>query len=284
MISKFTITTLDSFTLSVTKFVPEETPIAGIIINSATAVKQGYYAKFAKYLADQGYFVVTYDYRGIGESSIKNYRDQRLSMRAWGEQDFSAVIDWSVSNYNHLDWHCIGHSVGGQIIGFAENNTLLRSIFCVSSQSGYWGHWESLAKPKMFFLWYLIIPLFSKFFGKVPGALLGGESLPAGIAQQWAYWGRHADYIVDRKGQPIRQGFSQLKCSIKFIMIDDDKDFAPPKAVKALRSFYKNANTSLETINTKNFGKKHIGHFGFFRSDNKSNLWELPLNWLSDFA
>jgi len=284
MIEKFTITTQDGFTLSVTKYVPKEAPIAGIIINSATAVKQGYYAKFTQYLAEQGYLVLTYDYRGIGESSVKDYRDQRLSMRAWGEQDFAAVIDWSMSNYSQLDWHCIGHSVGGQIIGFAPNNIHLKSIFCVSSQSGYWGHWESFGKPKMLFLWYLVIPLFCKVLGKVPGPLLGGESLPAGIAQQWAYWGRHTDYIVDKKGKPIRQGFSQLKCSIKFLMIDDDKDFAPPKAVMALRSFYNNADTSLETINTKKLGKKHIGHFGFFRSENKSNLWEMPLNWLSDIA
>jgi len=284
MTKKFNITTQDGFTLSATNFAPEDAPIAGIIINSATAVKQGYYAKFAKYLAEQGYLVLTYDYRGIGESSIKNYRDPRLSMRAWGEQDFSAVIDWSMSNFSNLDWHCIGHSVGGQIIGFAPNNTRLKSIFCVSSQSGYWGHWESFAKPKMFFLWYFVIPLFSKLIGKVPGFLLGGESLPAGVAQQWAYWGRHADYIVDRKGKPIRQGFSQLECAIKFLMIDDDKDFAPPKAVMALRRFYNNANTSLETLNTKDLGKKHIGHFGFFRSENKSNLWVLPLKWLSDFA
>lgn len=265
-------------------YIPEKAPIAGIIINSATAVTQGYYAKFTQYLAEQGYLVLTYDYRGIGESSVKNHRDQGLSMLAWGDQDFAAIIDWSTSNYSQLDWHCIGHSVGGQIIGFAENNTQLKSIFCVSSQSGYWGHWESFGKAKMLFLWYLLIPLLSKLLGKVPGPLLGSESLPAGIAQQWAYWGRHSDYIVDRKGKPIRKGFSQLKCAIKFIVIDDDTDFAPPKAVMALKSFYNNADTTLETIYTKNLGKKYIGHFGFFRSEYKRNLWELPLNWLSDFA
>jgi predicted alpha/beta hydrolase len=40
-----------------------------VLIAPATAVPQGYYAKFARYLAaTQGFRVVTLDYRGIGRS------------------------------------------------------------------------------------------------------------------------------------------------------------------------------------------------------------------------
>ncbi|RLZ11740.1 serine aminopeptidase domain-containing protein [Faecalibacter macacae] len=39
-----------------------------IVISSAIGVKQSFYSKYATYLANKGYLVFTYDYRGIGES------------------------------------------------------------------------------------------------------------------------------------------------------------------------------------------------------------------------
>ena len=41
-------------------------PVA--IINAATSVRCHYYSRFAEYLYAHGWNVVTYDYRGIGES------------------------------------------------------------------------------------------------------------------------------------------------------------------------------------------------------------------------
>src|SRR5579883_2471388 len=39
-----------------------------VVVNSATGVRRDYYAPFARFLAERGYTVVTYDYRGIGGS------------------------------------------------------------------------------------------------------------------------------------------------------------------------------------------------------------------------
>ena len=39
-----------------------------MLIVPAMGVDQRYYAAFASWLADQGYFVVTFDYRGMGRS------------------------------------------------------------------------------------------------------------------------------------------------------------------------------------------------------------------------
>lgn len=277
------IKTEDGLTLSASQFIPDANAKGGVIINSATAVKQEYYAKFAEFLRRNGYFVVTYDYRGIGRSSIQNSRDKRLTMRAWGEKDLSAVIEWATTQQPLIEWHCIGHSVGGQIIGFAENNHSLKSVYCVSSQSGYWNHWESIGKLRMLAMWYAIVPGLAACLGKVPGIFLGGESLPEGVARQWAYWGRDANYIVDDKGTPIRTGFARMECNMKFLLIDDDLDFAPPKAVEALRGFYANANSHLEVISTEQLGNK-IGHFGFFRSKHETALWPNALEWIDAHA
>lgn len=285
MIEQLRILTRDKVEIAATVFRPESHPKAGIIINSATAVKQSYYANFAQYLMSQGFVVISYDYRSIGASKISNKTSSaKLAMRAWGEQDFAAVIDWASAQFSELDWHCIGHSVGGQLIGLAHNNTRLKSAYCVAAQSGYWGHWGIMERPKILLTWYGFAPLFSTLIGKMPGFLLGGESLPAGIAKEWARWCRHPDYIVDENGQPIREGFERLRCKIKFLIIDDDKAFAPAKAVEALSHFYTHAQKDIQTLYPKAFGAEKIGHFGFFKRQHQQSLWQLPMQWFSQFS
>lgn len=271
----------DNIKLSATLYQPQGQVKAGIIINSATAVKQSYYANFAQYLSQQGFLVVTYDYRGIGLSKLGEGLDNVFTMQQWGEYDLAAVIDWSTEQYPQLKWHCLGHSVGGQIIGFAANNTELSSVLCISSQSGYWGHWRKLLKTRMFATWHLLIPLLVKLTGQIPGRFIGGEDLPGGIAKQWAYWGRHKDYIVDDEAQPIRKGFEQVTCDMKFIIIADDEQFAPASAVKALASFYQHADVRLETIEAKQANLKAIGHFGYFKQRQDPSLWNIAVDWLT---
>ncbi|MFV8454952.1 alpha/beta fold hydrolase [Vibrio owensii] len=281
MKNEFVLKTPDALSIHARVFHPESEVKAGIIINAATAVKQSYYQRFAQFLAQNGYLVVTYDYRGIGQSAIQDTRDPRLTMQAWGEKDLATVIDWATTHHPALDWHCIGHSVGGQILGLAANNTIFKSVYCVSSQSGYWANWEGVSKPRMFAMWYFAVPVLSTLFGKVPGVFLGGEALPECIAKQWAYWGRDPHYIIDENGTPIRENFEKMTCDIKFKLIDDDMDFAPPKSVHQLASFYSNANVEIETVKTKQLGTK-VGHFGFFRKKHEDDLWLDALAWLNN--
>ncbi|TMP38751.1 alpha/beta hydrolase family protein [Pseudoalteromonas rubra] len=280
MTQEITIQTQDGIALSATLYLPDKPITGGVVINSATAVKQTYYQAFATFMAQQGFAVITYDYRGIGKSAIANFRDPRLTMHAWGAFDFAAIIDWTQTHYPELNWHCIGHSVGGQLVGLADNNSNLKSVYCIASQSGYWKHWEAFHKPKIFTLWYAVIPVLSLLLGRVPGRLLGGECLPERIARQWAYWGRNPHYIVDNAGQPIRDGFERLTCAMKFIQIDDDQAFAPPRAVNALASYYRNASTQIEHIQSSAQHGGRVGHFGFFRRQHAASLWPDVVNWL----
>ena len=59
--------TSDQYDISITLLNPKfgaETSL----VNSATGVKQQTYYDFAQYFADNGYTVITYDYRGISLS------------------------------------------------------------------------------------------------------------------------------------------------------------------------------------------------------------------------
>ncbi len=57
-----------------------------VIINAATSVRCRHYSRFAAYLFCHGFDVMTYDYRGIGESrseSIKGLRASWLTGALW---------------------------------------------------------------------------------------------------------------------------------------------------------------------------------------------------------
>ena len=63
-----TFTTADGTVLSGTLFEGNNTSALPVVIGSALAVNQRYYAAFAQWLADQGRCVMTFDVRGVGAS------------------------------------------------------------------------------------------------------------------------------------------------------------------------------------------------------------------------
>jgi predicted alpha/beta hydrolase len=63
-----------------------------VIINAATSVRCRHYSRFADYLFANGFDVITYDYRGIGESRSGSLRGFKASWSDWGTLDFEAIL------------------------------------------------------------------------------------------------------------------------------------------------------------------------------------------------
>ena len=61
----------DGYLLAASLFLPRGAKRHAVLINSATAVPRKIYRGFAGYLAGRGCAVLTYDYRGIGDSRQK---------------------------------------------------------------------------------------------------------------------------------------------------------------------------------------------------------------------
>lgn len=69
----------DGFRLAATLFRAPHEDAPLVIIAAATAVKRGYYEKFARFLAQKGFQALTFDYRGIGAIHGRRVlRDSRL--------------------------------------------------------------------------------------------------------------------------------------------------------------------------------------------------------------
>ena len=79
-----------------------------VLINSATAVPRKLYRGFAGYLARRGCAVLTYDYRGTGDSrqqALTGYNQPKslvgfkASMSDWAAQDIAAAVAWMRERY-----------------------------------------------------------------------------------------------------------------------------------------------------------------------------------------
>jgi len=271
----------DGFQLTGTAYWPDETNANGdaVLIAAATGVKRGYYHKFAHFLRDRGFKVLTFDYRGIGHSRPQNIVDFEADMAQWGEHDIPGAMDWVEKHFKPNRFLMVGHSVAGQILSIVPGNQRFDKILLVASQLGEWRNWTGVPRLKVLFFWYVALPLLVSLFGKLPGWLLGSEELPKGIALKWRAWGVAPGYILS-DGPHVKAGFERITAPMLFYSLTDDRMLGPDKAVQAIVDTYANAQTERRHVAPKDLGVKAIGHFGFFTSKFSASLWKQAAEWL----
>lgn len=242
-----------------------------IVINGATGVRQKYYSRFATWLALQGFTVITYDYRGIGESRPAKLRGFEASLRDWGQLDFEGVLRFArAQSADGRRVGVIGHSVGGQLLGLAPSNGHLSAAVTVGSQSGYWRHWPLEHRYLMFGLWHALMPAVSTVVGYLPGSLGIGEDLPKEVALEWARWCRQSQYFFDCGISS--DGFERLSMPISAFSFSDDL-YAPKEAVDWLHRQFRNARVNRQHLTPSMLQVKRVGHFGPFSPVFRDALW-----------
>lgn len=275
----------DGFKLAATLFEPAggwtgKDPL--VLISSATAAPRGYYEGFARFLADRGFGVLTYDYRGMGESRPRSLRGFQAWMHQWGEEDLAGVIAWAVRHVQPARLLSIGHSVGGQIVGLAENNKRIDALLTVASQSGWYGHWPESARRRLAMRWHVGVPLLTRIFGYVPGRLGIKEDLPGGVAREWASWCRQPGFLLEGHKER-RAGFERFDRPMLAYSFEDD-NFAPRPAVEWLLRLYGNAPMTHRHLVPASAGLGEVGHFGFFRERFRDSLWKEAAAWLEEHS
>jgi predicted alpha/beta hydrolase len=274
-----TLAARDGYPLAATSFVPAAPAAAWVIVNSATAVPRTYYARFARFLAEEGFAVVTYDYRGIGGSRPRRLRGFDARMRDWAQQDAAGVMDWVDSRHSGRVL-AVGHSFGGQALGLLPRAERLAGAMVVGAQSGYWRHWPGWRGPAVAAFWHAVIPVLCGICGYYPASVLRmGADMPAGVAREWARWGRRPGYVTDADGGALRPGYSRVAFPIRSYSFSDDT-LAPPRAVEALLGFYAAARIERRALTPRDLGVRAIGHWGFFRERFRDPLWIEAAAWL----
>lgn len=277
-----TITAADGFALSGTYYLPAEDGANGdaVLIASATGVKRAYYHKFSRFLAEQGYRVLVFDYRGIGGSRPRSLRGFDARMHQWGTLDIPAAQAWLEADAAPTRLLYVGHSVGGQLLSLVPDNRRFDRILLVCSQLGDFRLWPLRLRIGGLLLWHLIFPISVAVTGRLPGWVFGSEPLPPGVAWEWRKWILSKDYLIAHIPE-ARDGFARIEAPALFVAFSDDVKLGPIKAVRALRAVYANSPSVERYLSPSDVGAREVGHFGYFRSRFADPLWRDALAWLA---
>lgn len=275
----FEILTEDGFSLAASEFKPTESNGRVVIINGATGVLRKYYQAYAEFLCARGFTVISYDFRGIGDSKKSQPGAKSVTMINWGRIDMDAVLTWSKAQYPTSRVLGVGHSIGGQLLGITPNNNRYSSFLNIASQQIYWKNWVLKDQPLSILFFYGVLPLFYSVKGGLPKWVLGSEYLPNKVIRDWSRFGRKPFY-TDHQGNELHQGYQAYRGNMRFYAMADDRRFAPPSCVKALQQHFTNASSDMVVIQPKKVGMKAIDHFGFFKRSMTKSVWQETSDWL----
>lgn len=248
------------------------------VVSSAAGVPRGYYRGFAQWLAGRGYAVLTYDYRGIGGSRRGPLRQEPASMRDWAVLDMSAALAAAQVRRatQGLPLLLVGHSFGGNSIGFAQGVQHADALLTVGSQLGEARLYPGGHRLVTEFFFRAWLPTVVALAGHAPGWSLGGgaQPLPPRVARQWSQWGRTEGWAFGDPAMRENRSASAIAAPVHLWNITDDLTYAPPRTVDALAAQFRNAAVQRHTLAPADVGVRRLGHFGAFRREPGPQLWQ----------
>lgn len=254
-----------------------------VVISAATSVRCRYYARFAAYLHDNGFDVLTFDYRGVGESRPARLRGFRAGWRDWGELDLDAALGHAMAVAPDRPIHVVGHSFGGVAVGLAPRGRAVRRIVTVGAQYAFWRDYAAKERAAMVRRWHAAMPALALALGYVPARRLGWmEDTPKGVALDWARMGPRIEDRLDPAGASDLPGrFARVAAPILAISLTDDPFGTPAAIERALGRFGRSPRAHLR-VAPDDVGAEAIGHFAFFHDRFRDTLWPLALAFLKD--
>lgn len=251
-----------------------------IIINPATGVRASYYHRYAQFLSEHGFEVLTYDYRGIGASRPASLRHSQICWRDWGEKDFEAVLRFTYEQ-SGLSPQVIGHSIGGFLPGLAPSNILVSRMLTVGAQFAWWGDYQRSQRLQLFFKWHVVMPALTALFGYFPGKRLGWlEDLPKGVANEWSLRRSRFErsYPEPLRGEVLNT-LSSFRAPILAVAVSDDP-LATERAIRRALSYYSAADAQFIMISPDDYHCARIGHFDLFHDRHRLGFWQQSIGWL----
>ena len=173
----------DSSILGATLYTPAKPVTGAIMIAPATGIKRKFYSSFASHLSQNGFGVITYDNNGIGDSLKEPIKTSKATLQSWGEIDMPAVLSTLQTNFPGVNYHLVGHSAGGQLVGLMPNAHQLTSMLNFAASSGRLKNMKLPFRLQARFLMDVFIPINNRLFGYTNTQWVGmGERLPKLVA------------------------------------------------------------------------------------------------------
>ena len=265
-----TVPATDGYPLAATLYLPRGAKRRAVLINSATAVPRKFYRGFAGHLARCGCAVLTYDYRGTGDSRPKSLAGFKASMTDWALRDIAAAVGWMRERYTDLPFAYVGHSFGGQALGLLPNNVEVSRALLIAAQAGYWRLMTSPERYRVYAMLNFIGAPLTRALGYMPGKAGLGMDLPKDVFLQWVGWVMSPRYLFDSRLAEL-QNFPGYKGALRAICLSDDP-WATRPAVELLCSGFTSIRPEIITVTPTEAGVGRIGHMGFFRPEHRNTL------------
>lgn len=274
---------VDGAALALRVYEPPQPARASIVIGGAFGVRQTFYARFAAWMAGQGFRVTTFDYRGHGESLQGRVREVRADLFDWA-RDYDAVIAHAAQALPGRPLLLVGHSLGAQLPGLLRGHARVSGLLSVAAGSGYWRDNAPRIRRAMPAFWHVLVPLSVRLCGYFPGRRLRTVGdLPAGVMLQWRRWCLHPRYSVGAEGEAVQRSYGAVRFPVHAWSMHDD-ELMTWRGTQNLMALYANAPRSLERIAPQDVQARRIGHFGFFRDDFQATLWPRAVAQLDALA
>ncbi len=281
---------LDGYELAAALYVPHTgQPLRRVaLLHCGAGIPAARYRRFARFLAEAGMPVLTYDYRGIGRSRPGRLRGFRAGIEDWAEYDCAGAIAWLRERYPGAEMLGIAHSIGALIVGGAQNSAQQARLVLIGSHTGYCGDYLSRYRIPMTAVWHGLMPVLTAMLGYFPARRLGlGEDLPARVAMQWA--GRRSPELRPTGTEPgyervqmLLDRCAALQLPALLVSISDDA-FATAAGTRRLLSYYPRLFPLEHLVFTPaDAGIARVGHFGFFGRKAGTALWPRLLARLDD--
>lgn len=223
--------------------------------------------------------MLTYDYRGIGESRPASLRGFEASWMDWGEKDFEAVLGYVDTHFPGQPVDVVAHSIGGFVTGLAPSARRVRRIFTMGAQYAYWRDYAAGQRLRMLAKWHVVMPLLAVCLGYFPGRRLGWlEDTPRGVVRDWSLMGPR----FERRGRAQHRvaAMAAVTAPILALSVTDD-EFGTEAAVGRLLAYFTGSARTHLRLAPASLGLEAIGHFAFFHERFRDTLWPIALGWLS---
>ena len=252
-----------------------------VTLHCATAVHSRYYARFAAWLAAQGFDVLSYDYRGIGGSRVGPLRGFAADWIDWARLDAEAVMTYVESRFPGRRYYAVGHSIGGVCVTLAPASHRLTRIVTVGAQFAYWRDYAPDQRWQMLLRWHLFMPMLTEVLGYFPGKRLGWlEDVPKGVVRNWSRMGPRLESALRRgrhstlslEPRAIAPQIAGITAPVLAVSCTDDP-FATVAATERLLTYLSGAERHHLRLDPSLVGVPEIGHFAFFHARFQPSLW-----------
>lgn len=249
------------------------------ILLPAMGTRASYYEPFAIKLNESGYNVITFDWRGAGNSSIRASRNVDFGYKELIE-DFKESVEMINLKFSENKKILIGHSLGGQIgsLFISRYPDIFNGLILIASSSVYYKGWSGFNAFKVKLDGLIFYPI-SKVVGYFPGKLIGfGGNEARSIMKDWSENALTGNYENIDKDYNYEDSLKRLSIPVLTISIKEDF-LASKKAVENLYQKFNNQTiVSHFHINEDDSGIRPLNHFSWVKKPDF--IISLIENWM----